>query len=331
VEELDSEAFHGADVTVGMVLDMTNQYILEEGSSGMDACDELAFLNYGLHVSDEDEFEIPVGCEFFGAYDAADGIMKFKETFLNDRAALGMEPKWPGPTNKRDLIEMLKRGNQTNGDEWSYRTPNVDVMAMIINKVLKDNEHSLPDTLSKYLGEKILAAVGLDYDVLVTVDDAGDPNWGRGGSATARDMLRLGIMLLNDGKNYEGDEVLPSKAMSYIFDGTDDGDRERYVTGNAAGMMKYNRVSDFYDLYDGDCNDETCNNLGWSYKAYFRSFNPSGKKGGGEIAYMKGFEGQAVYVDRKANIVIGMMSEQADDVNWMMPFSALSKAFREVV
>merc|ERR1719491_850204 len=128
---------------------------------------------------------------------------------------------------------------------------------MIINKILEENDF-LPDTTGDYFGEKILSNVGVDHDFIITVDGAGDPNFGRGGSATARDMLRLGIMLLNNGENHDGNEVLPQEAVNYIFDGSDDS-RESYVPDGGS----FNKLSHFYGLYNGDCDAETCEKLGW--------------------------------------------------------------------
>jgi len=324
-EDLDSEAFSGDDVTVEMVLDMTNQYVWTEG--GLDDCDLPSFFSYASTFNELNgtPFKIPPGCEMFGAYQIADGMTQLTNIFVEERANSGVEPfGWPGPTNKRDLIEMLKRGNKPNGDEWVYRTASVDVMAMIIDKVLKETDDCVLRgyvcTLREYFGEKILSSVGLDHDVLVTTDNAMSLNWGRGGSATARDMLRLGVMLLNDGKNREGEEVLSRKALDYIFDGSDKS-RRNFV--NQGSFL--NQWSTSYDLCNGNIGDS----CGWSYNAYFRSFNPSGKEGGGEIAYMEGFYGQVVWIDREADLVMAMMVEDATNTKyWASPFHALTKAFR---
>jgi len=327
LEDLDSDAFSGDDVTVQMVLDMTNQYISTEGSEPIDVCDFSKFFSYVLTFDESigTPFEILPGCEFFGAYPFADGFFKITESFVEDRANSGLEPIWwPGSSNKLDFIKMLERGNEPNGDEFYYRTPSVDVMAMILDNVLKKTDdcvlHNNVCTLREYFGEKILSSVGLDQDVILTTDNAMSNNWGRGGSATARDVLRLGIMLLNNGKNREGEQVLSRKALDYILDGSDKS-RQNFVSPGTF----FNKVSAASGLCDGN----TADRCGWSYNAYFRSFNPSGTIGGGEIAFMEGFYGQVLWIDRKSDLVIAMMSEDTRPPNyWFSPFIALTKAFR---
>merc|ERR1711971_626149 len=51
---------------------------------------------------------------------------------------------------------------------------------------------------------------------------------------------------------------------------------------------------------------------GWSYRNFFYSYNPSGGVGSGEIAYMDGYYGQKLYIDKKADLVVVQQSVDPD-------------------
>merc|ERR1712232_1246323 len=77
----------------------------------------------------------------------------------------------------------------------------------------------------------------------------------------------------------------------------------------------------------GECEKMTAD---WSYQSQFRSYNPEGGKGTGEIIWMDGFNGQSVYVDRKADLVIVQLAVDKNygSMNDLLPFFAISSYFR---
>merc|ERR1712032_1205522 len=103
----------------------------------------------------------------------------------------------------------------------------------------------------------------------------------------------------------------PKEVVDNIFDGTDLSRSQL-----AANTLSYNTLKSSGIVYNTtlfperqECQKMTAD---WSYQSQFRSYNPEGGKGTGEIIWMDGFYGQSVYVDRKADLVIVQLATDAN-------------------
>jgi len=296
---------------------MSNEYIFSEEATTDDGSCIVNTFTENLEKSKSD-FEIPEGCEFMGAYNIADGFSPPTDQYREDRAKNAMNKQltdlnplsnYPGPLNKRELIDHMKRGTDAHGTKFTYRTLNVDVTAMVIDAVLAPQDQTAQD----YFQNNIWTKLGADHDMTLTVDGEGYPNWGRGASASSRDMLRVGNMILNEGKNDKGEQIIHPNALNYIFDGTD------------TSRDQYKNSSEKFGMLTPGYEDK------WSYRAFFRSFNPIGGTGTGQIAVIVGFWGQYVYIDRTADLVIVMNAKSGlSDYFPVLLISLSFQVFREL-
>ncbi|ABX05514.1 MAG TPA: 6-aminohexanoate hydrolase [Herpetosiphon sp.] len=129
--------------------------------------------------------------------------------------ALGWNPRpadYQGPTNVYEFLPtMLNTGE--HGQRFTYQTPNTDVLAWIIKRVLNC---SLAEAVSTFIWQKL----GAERDGLWVVDSACAETAGSGFCSTLRDMARFGQMLLGRGA-FNNQQILPEAAVLAIEAGGD--------------------------------------------------------------------------------------------------------------
>ncbi|MBM7844566.1 serine hydrolase domain-containing protein [Herpetosiphon giganteus] len=177
--------------------------------------------------------------------------------------------EYDGPTNVYQFLPtMLKTGE--HGQRFSYQTPNTDVLAWIIKRVLNC---SLAEAVSQHLWRKL----GAERDALWVVDSACAETAGSGFCSTLRDMARFGQMLLQRG-SFNGQKILPSTAVAAIEAG---GDQAAFANSAIAHPS----------------------NANYSYN--YQWWNTHNQHG----AYIaNGYGGQMLYIAPKAELVFAKMS-----------------------
>lgn len=171
-----------------------------------------------------------------------------------------------GPTGLYEFLPTVGRDKSKLGT-FSYRSGSTNVVGWVLEAATKQ-------PLAELISEHLWQPMGAEFDANITVDKGGFVLADHGMSATLRDLGRMGLLVLNDGKAF-GNEVIPA---AFIQD----------IKGQ-----------------QGDPN--------WSdpapsgYKPYYRSFwwgegNPSGDISG------YGIHGQFVRVVPEAGLVITMYS-----------------------
>lgn len=108
-------------------------------------------------------------------------------------------------------------------------------------------------------------------------DFAGNPVASGGLNAATKDLARVGRMLMNGGKNYKGEQVVPAGFIKEILEGNDEV-RAAWLKGKESALAE-----------------------GW-YKDQFRSLNINGR----QIMAMVGIHGQVVAMDHKTGTVVAM-------------------------
>jgi CubicO group peptidase (beta-lactamase class C family) len=132
---------------------------------------------------------------------------------------------YTGPQNIYEFLPTMRRDGR-HGDRFAYVTPNSDVLAWLMKRVLDQ-------PLADIMQERIWSGIGAEQDAAWLVDAAGAESAGSGLLTTLRDMARFGQMLLQDG-SYNGRQILPAVVVEDIRRG---GDREAFARGPAAGPM----------------------------------------------------------------------------------------------
>ena len=194
----------------------------------------------------------------------------FTTTFRLQDCAIGWTdadycPK-NGPIGLYEFLPTVGREKSKLGT-FSYRSGSTNVIGWVLEVVTKQ-------PLAELISEHVWQPMGAEFDANITVDEGGFVLADHGISATLRDLGRMGLLVLNDGKAF-GNEVIPSKFIQDIR--------------GQQGDPKW--------PYPG---------LG-GYKPYYRSFWWGEGNPGGDISGY-GIHGQFVRVVPEAGLVITMYS-----------------------
>ena len=136
------------------------------------------------------------------------------EVQTHDRSAGWRTRRQGDPTDTYAFLTTLS--GPGSGTEltarFQYCSANTDVLAWVIERV---TGLRYSDALSKYLWSKI----GADRDATITVDPAGFGFANGGISCTARDLARVGQLMLDDGKGPGGRVVSPEWVRAILAGG----------------------------------------------------------------------------------------------------------------
>lgn len=195
-------------------------------------------------------------------------------------AVLGLGNKQEGKKyadNMHDyLMGVSKTTGLAHGSEFHYQTPKADVVNWVTNKVTNQS-------FQTYLAEKVWSKIGTDGNDYVLLDPAGTLIAGGGLNATPKDLTRFSLMMLNDGKNTKGAQVVSESIIDEIAKG---GNIEAFNNGSSsAGVM---------------------GNKDWSYRAQWWVRHTAGKEAFSAI----GVHGQWIYFDKNRGIAIVKQSSQ---------------------
>jgi len=182
------------------------------------------------------------------------------------RKASGLIPRTAADQGPKSIYTFLptigKRG--THGQEFHYRTPNVDVVGWLIARATGKSPAAV-------LSERIWSRIGAEADAYLEVDADGVALVGSSMNARLRDFARFGEVMRLGGK-LNGQQIVPAAVVDEIRRGAS---REAFVAGNYATLP------------------------GWSYHdLWWVSHDDHG------VYTARGIHGQAIYIDPKAEMVI---------------------------
>jgi len=170
---------------------------------------------------------------------------------------------YQGPNGYFEYLQTVKQDGM-HGEAFGYRTINTDALGWIISRVTGKN-------IAHLLSERIWSKMGAEQDGYMTVDSRGTPFAGGGLSAGLRDLGRIGLLMLNNGK-LNGKRLFPEKVVQNIRSG---GDKRAFAKAG-------------YKTLEGG-----------SYRSMWWVFH---NKHGAFAA--RGVHGQTIYVDPTAEMVI---------------------------
>ncbi len=175
-------------------------------------------------------------------------------------------PKPEGDDGPRSYFEYLQtvEKNGSHGDAFGYKTVNADALGWVVAR-------STGISVADYLSNRIWSRIGAEREAFFTVDSIGTPFAGGGFNATLRDLGRVGLLLLNEGR-WNDEQVIPAEAIARIRAGAS---REAFAKAG-------------YDLLDG-----------WSYRGmWWVSHDDHG------AFAARGVHGQTIWIDPAADMVI---------------------------
>lgn len=140
------------------------------------------------------------------------------------------------------FLSTLERRGGTHGTRFFYASPNSDLLGLVVERAAGMRYH-------EFLARRLLAPLGARGAACVTVDRVGTARAAGGICLTARDLARLGQLVLDGGRAPDGTEIVPG---AWIDDMRSNGDRQAWVDGNFADLFADGRYrSGWYDVGDG--------------------------------------------------------------------------------
>ena len=194
----------------------------------------------------------------------------FTTTFRIQDCAIGWTDADYCPENgPRGLYEFLPTigRNEDKLGKFSYRSGSTDVIGWVL-------EAATGQPLAELISEHVWAPMGAEFDANITVDEGGFVLADHGMSSTLRDLGRVGLLVLNNGKA-SGNQVVPAAFVEDII----------------------SQEGDPYWPYAAD----------QGFDPYYRSFWWGEGNAGGDVSGY-GIHGQFVRVVPEARIVIAMYS-----------------------
>lgn len=212
--------------------------------------------------------------------DMTDGV-RFTEIYTDPTsdifpyiASMGWIPaqyrKPDSPFGIQAVLPTLKRVEaEPRGSAFRYRSPATDVAAWLASRAAQQS-------LTDWLQQRLWNRMGMEHEGNVMLDPTGVEVAFAGMSASARDLGRIGQMLLQRGR-WDGQQIIPEKVVEQLILG---GSTEAF---KAAGMEKFRP--------------------GWSYRDQWW-VNPQAPR---SFAAM-GAYGQRLYVFPDDDLVVVLLS-----------------------
>ena len=136
----------------------------------------------------------------------------FTTTFRLQDCAIGWTdadycPK-NGPESLYEFLPMIGRDEEKLG-KFSYRSGSTNVIGWVL-------EAATGQPLAELISQHVWQPMGAEFDANITVDKGGFVLADHGMSSTLRDLTRLGLLVLNNGKA-QGKEVIPAPFIQDIL------------------------------------------------------------------------------------------------------------------
>lgn len=174
------------------------------------------------------------------------------------------KPKdYKGPNGYFEYLQIVKQKG-VHGEAFGYKTINTDTLGWIISRVTNKD-------LTQLLSERIWSKIGAQQDAYMTVDAKGTPFAGGGLSASLRDLGKIGLLMLNEGK-FNNQQLFPKEVVEEIKKG---GDKKAFAKAG-------------YKTLEGG----SYHSMWWIFHNQNKAFAA------------RGVHGQTIYVDPTAEMVI---------------------------
>ncbi len=192
------------------------------------------------------------------------------------RRATGWNPPEPDepPSDLRTFLARLTGADRPHGQRFHYVSPNTDLLAWVI-------ERAAGERYADLMGRLLWAPAGAARPAYITVDRLGAPRAAGGMCVTARDLARIGQLIVENGRR-DGRQVLPER---WIDDIEGNGDPDAWAAGDFAPFFPGRPMH-----YRSQC-------------YVLRGETP--------LIFGIGIHGQNLYVDRRADVVVVRLSSRA--------------------
>ncbi|HWB50659.1 MAG TPA: serine hydrolase [Stellaceae bacterium] len=196
------------------------------------------------------------------------------------RKATNWNPLGPGgsPSDLRSFYQTLRVSDGPHGGRFHYISPNTDLLGWVV-------ERASGQRFAELMSACLWQPMGAACSAYTTVDRLGAPRCAGGVCTTARDLARVGQLLVDRGAR-DGTQIIPS---AWIDDITLNGSPSAWAAGVFAPFFPGRRMH-YRNKWYVDVDDAP-------------------------LMFGLGIHGQYLFVDRRNRIVVAMMSSQADPID----------------
>lgn len=221
-----------------------------------------------------DALDMRVGVAFDEDYSALAGPI------VTYRKAANWNPAEPGDAevDLRSFQGHLTETDGAHGGRFHYVSPVTDLLAWVFERA---TGKGYADLMSEHLWQPL----GAERAAYVTVDRIGGARAAGGMCVTARDLARVGQLMLQSGRR-DGHQILPE---DWLIDIATNGDTQAWRTG------------DFAEKFGGI---DMCYRSKW--------YVHRGKE---PLIHGLGIHGQYLFIDPVRNLSIAWMSSEADPIS----------------
>ena len=203
---------------------------------------------------------------------AAGTAEKYWDTRLSEaQGYYGQEKSAAYPGGTMDFFPLItERQDYAMGEKYDYQDVNSELLGLIVDR-------ATGGTFATILEQDLLQKVGIAADAHFMSDKKGLAMGSTGLNMATKDLARVGLLFLNEGKNEKGEQVLPAEFVANLWEGNDTV-RNAWLLSKEAGLAE------------------------GFYKDQFRVLDV----GGYRILAMVGVNGQMCVMNRETNSVIAL-------------------------
>ncbi len=172
-----------------------------------------------------------IGIDFAEIYDDP------SSTIFQFAYAAGFRPVPPGVKSFPSLYEFLPslRKKGRHGEDFHYVTANSEVLGWVIEKVTGTG-------FAHVFEQKVYGKIGAERDAFYATDPHGKAVSGGGLNITARDAMRLAVMMAQEGA-FNGQQIVPAAVVAKIAAGSTP---RPSLWGNENGGRDHSYMSQWY-------------------------------------------------------------------------------------
>ncbi len=203
---------------------------------------------------------------------AAGTAEKYWDTRLSEaQGYYGQEKAEAYPNGTMDFFPLItERQDYAMGEKYDYQDVNSELLGLIVDR-------ATGESFTTILEQDLLQKAGVAADAHFMSDKKGLAMGSTGMNMATKDLARVGLLFLNEGRNEKGQQVLPAKFVSDLWEGNDKV-RSAWLKG------KESALADGY------------------YKDQFRVL----EVGGYRVLAMVGVNGQMCAMNLETNTVIAL-------------------------
>lgn len=145
--------------------------------------------------------------------------------------------EWNGKNRYPQLKSVLdyaqiveKRDDYKKGELYDYLDVNTEMLGMVVARVTGKS-------LAQMMEERLWSKVGFEHDARLMSNSNAEAVGSGGLNATTRDIARMMDVLMNDGKNRAGEQIISKEFIQSLLDGNEDV-RLSWKNGKESKMAK---------------------------------------------------------------------------------------------